>query len=353
MRPCPRVVALLAGVVAGCAAPEFARFGPMQPGGERDRVERRGFSIAVPQGFELRHGDDATALDAFENPPDNGRYRVYRTLKVQPVAAVVAGDVGAMSAAALAALQRFRASDGLEVLETGRAELAGREGWFLRGTIAGPAAGWRLDVLDYYVPAATTGFVVAFTGPEGQLAACREACAATAASLRAAAVPVATPVPEPVPGSTPDPVAASLTWFDGNRIALQLPGGWLRLPQAEGLIASLRLEGGRSSCTLTHETLAGDLTLERFARDRIAEHAAKWADLRLLLIDRQSRSGRTALRVCAACRDTNGGDTIVIDDTFVVGGGSCDRLTLRCPLVEYQGNRAAIEQLVASLRWQK
>src|SRR5262245_56143845 len=98
-----RVAVLLLVLLAACSSPKYAQFEPMPADGRGERVARPTFSIVVPERWQLRDGE-AGALSAFEDPPNNGANRLYRTLAVTPVASVAGDDPEQLAASSLQAL---------------------------------------------------------------------------------------------------------------------------------------------------------------------------------------------------------------------------------------------------------
>lgn len=328
-------VVVLALGVAGCAAPYYATFAPLPATGEGTRVERDGFSLVVPAGWQLREGGDGVLLAAFEAPPANGRYQLYRRLAVASAPAVAAADDAAMAAAATALL-RARRPD-LEVRATGRTTVADREAWWLRGRVPGGAAGWFLETLDVLVPGDRGSLVVGFEIPEGQLDASRDGFLATAATLRTTlAAPAATAV-------------AELAWFDRDRIGVRLPATWQRAADPGEALAVFELAGSDGRCDLTTATSAEGYQLDPLVEGYLRDQAPKWAGLRIQSVERARRSGHDSLRFRATFLAD--GETIVVDDTFVLVGNRMDRLLFRVPFADYAAQRMVIERAVASLQW--
>lgn len=322
-------------LLAACSTSFYAQFPPLAGDGSGTRVERPTFSIVVPRGFELR-GEDPGALSMFESPPDNGQYRLFRTLAVVPAAAMVEDDADLMAERAYALLAKGHEGDSLEVRETGRVRLADRDCWFLRGRIAGPSASWFFEVLEYLVPGDPQSLVVAFAMPEGQLEASRAGFAAVAATLQ-------TKLAKPREGA-----AGVLTWHDSDRLGVRLPAVWQRQTDGEGALAVFTQADG-ARCDVSTATSTAGYDLEGLALGYVGDQAKKWAGLRLLSLERRAFDGRSALRVRSAFQDEDG--TVVVDDTFVTDGKRLDRLLFRVPHADYVAQRAAIDRAVASLRW--
>ena len=136
------VMCVYAGLtmLAACSTSYYAQFPPLAADVQGTRVERPQFSIVVPRDFELRDmPGDGGHLNAFEQPPDNGEHRLYRTLVVAPVAAMSDDDPERMAERAYALLAKRHEGDSLVVRQTGRARLADRDCWFLQGRVAGPS----------------------------------------------------------------------------------------------------------------------------------------------------------------------------------------------------------------------
>lgn len=328
------IVVALALFAAGCAAPTYATFAPLPASGEGTRVERDRFSLVVPSGWTLRERD-GSLLSAFETPPANGRFRLYRTLDVATAPAVDAADDEAMAAAASTLLRAQRA--GAEIAETGTTRLDGRAAYWLRGRMSGGAADWILEVLDVLVPGDDGSLVISFTIPDGQLPASRDGFFATAATLQ--------------PKSSPGTGAAlgELAWFDGNRLGVRLPPAWQRAADPGEALAVYALAGSDGRCDLTTSTAAAGFQLDPLVAGWLRDQAPKWAGLRQLSVERVRRGGHDSLRFRGAFLAD--GETVVVDDTFVLAGNRMDRLLFRVPFADYPAQRTAIERAVASLRW--
>lgn len=328
------IVVALALFAAGCAAPTYATFPPLPATGGGTRVERDRFSLVVPDGWQLRERD-GSLLSAFESPPANGRFKLYRTLDVATAPAVEPADDEAMATAAAALLRARR--PGAEVAETGRTRLDGREAYWLRGRQSDGAADWIFDVFDVLVPGDAASLVVSFAIPEGQLAASREGFLATAATL--------------LPKSSPERASefGELAWFDGDRLGLRLPSAWRRATDPGEALAVFELAGSDARCDLTTSTATAGYQLDPLVAGWLRDQAPKWAGLRQLSVERARRGGRDSLRFRGAFLADN--ETIVVDDTFVLAGNRMDRLLFRVPFADYPAQQAAIERAVASLRW--
>ena len=326
-------------MLAACSTSYYAQFPPLAADVQGTRVERPQFSIVVPRDFVLREmPGDGGHLNAFEQPPDNGEHRLYRTLVVAPVAGMAEDDPERMAERAYALLAKRHEGDSLQVRQTGRARLADRDCWFLQGRIAGASAGWFFEVLEFLVPGDPQSLVVSFLIPEGQLEASRAGFVATAATLQ-------TKLAMPKDGA-----AGALVWHDGDRLGLRLPAVWQRQADGEGALAVFtQASGARCDLSTATAKTAVGFDLDNLARGYVGDQGKEWPGLRLLSLERRAIDGRTSLRVRAAFQDGDG--TVVVDDTFVTDGKRIDRLLFRVPHGEYVGQRSAIERAVASLRW--
>jgi hypothetical protein len=328
----PVVTAAL--LLAACSSPYYAQFEAMPADGRGERVERPTFSIVVPERWQLRAGD-AAALSAFEDPPANGQNRLFRTLAVTPAAAVAGDDPEQLVAASLQVLQQRHARDGLEVRETGSAELADRDCAFLRGRIDGPAAGWSLEILEYLVPGDGGSLLVAFSVPEGQMGTSQQGFAATAATLHTSL-------------QAPKDPAGPMRWLDGQRFYVRLPEDWQQ-QEAAGFVATFALGGSSARCEVSTVVAAAGHDLDRIARSYAQEHAAAQPDLRILAVERTQRAGHQWLRIRSAWRDQGG--TAITDDVFATSGDRLDRMTFAMSCDDYRAHRALLDRSGASMRW--
>lgn len=321
-------------VAAGCAAPTYATFPPLAATGGGTRVDCDRFSLVVPDGWQLRDRDGAS-LSAFESPPANGRFKLYRTLDVATAPAVEAADDDTMAASASALLRARRAD--AEIGETGRTRLDGRDAYWLHGRTSGGAADLVLEVLDVLLPGDDGSLVISFAIPDGQLAASRDGFFATAATL----------LPKSAPGS--GSALGDLAWFDGNRLGVRLPPAWQRAADPGDALAVYGLAGSDARCDLTTATLATGFQLDPLVAGWLRDQAPKWAGLRQLSVERARRGGHDSLRFRGAFLAD--GETVVVDDTFVLAGNRMDRLLFRVPFADFPAQQAAIERAVASMRW--
>ena len=331
----PRIFTLCVLSLASCSTSYYAQFPPLAADGQGTRIERPTFSIVVPPDFEVR-GKDPEALTAVEQPPANGKHRLFRTVSVVPAASMVEDDADRMAERAYALLAKGHEGDSLEVRETGRAQLAGRDCWFLRGRIAGAAFGWFYEVLEYLVPGDPHSLVVAFAIPDGQFDSSRAGFVATAATLQTS---LAMPKDGP---------AGALTWHDGNRLGVRLPAAWQRQADSEGALAVFTQSDG-ARCDVSTATSATGYDLQQLALGYLGDKSKQWPALRLLSLERRALDGRSSLRVRAAFQDADG--TVLVDDTFVTDGKRMDRLLFRVPHASYVQQRAAIDRAAGSLRW--
>lgn len=322
-------------LLVACATPEFAQFSPLPATIVGHRETRPMWSLVVPDGWQVRNGD-ADVLHAFETPPKNGRYLLYRTLRVTAAAAVTAEDEAGLGEAAQRLLVEHHADDGLVVQERGTARLGERDAWFVRGTIRGPAAGWTLDVLDYCVPGTPVSLVISFTAPAPQLAASRAGFAAIAATLETSL-------------GAPRLTGGDVQRLDGGRLTLRLPAAWQRLDDGAGNGAELaRFRRGDADCDVS--TRLGDApALDQFAA-AAAEAPSEARDFRLLSIDRSPRGGHRAVRVRSAWRTAAG--TVIADDTAVLAGAHLDVVRCRMPAADFAELAPEIDRALTSLRWQ-
>lgn len=320
--------------LAACASrPEYAVFPPLAATPPGERVARDHFSLLVPHGWQVVD-DERDALWAREDPPPNGRWRVYRSLRAQHIAfgPVAPGvDVGAL---ALAQLRQQHADDDLVVAESGRTQLAERDAWFVRGRIRGGSAELFLDVLEFLVPCDGSALWLSCQVPAGQLEASRQGFAALAASLQT----------DLAPPSSSVGVENALA---GGRLAIRPPSGWETLTAGEGTIAAFASADGASRCEVATEP-HGD-GLAALAARYVADHAATWPDLRVLAIDRSPAGDRPRLRLCSVYRGEHG--ALVVDATWCDTGTGLDRVQFVVPVADYPALRAKIDDSLASLRW--
>lgn len=331
---------------AACAAPYYAQFAPLPDAVRGARVVREAFSIVVPDGFRQRDEAESAAVRAFEEPPANGEHRLFRRLDVDLVAPMELADGEAMAQQALALLRQARIADGLEEQETGAVTLAGRDSWFLRGRVRGPSAGWRLEVLDFLVPGATHSVRVQCTIPDGQLAASRAGFLAIAATLQTTL-------------AAPSEAVGAQHTFDGGRLSLRLPATWTRaddeaaVAAANGTLATFVREPAGARCDLSAVTIAGAVSgaawLDQLRAGYLEDRGAEWPGLQVLAVERRQLGPRTLLRLRSAYRD--GGETVVVDDSYAVEGTRVDRLLFRTTGADYRADRAGFDRAVASLRW--
>lgn len=322
-------------LLVACATPEFAQFSPLPATIVGHREARPLWSLVVPDGWQVRNSDD-DVLYAFEAPPKNGRHLVYRTLHVATAAAVAADDDAGLGEAAQRLLIERRTNDELVVQERGAARLAGRDAWFMRGTMRGPAAGWTFDVLDYCVPGTPVSLVISFTAPAPQLAASRAGFAAIAATLETSL-------------GAPRLRGGDAQRLDGGRLTLRLPAAWQRLDDGAGNGAELaRFRRGGAECNVS--TRLGDAPLLAQFAEAAAKAPNEARDFRLLSIDRSPRGGHRAVRVRSAWRGAAG--TVIADDTAVLAGAHLDVVSCRVPAAEFAELAPEIDRALTSLRWQ-
>lgn len=329
-------LAMASAMLAACSLPEIARFEPLASGAPSQRHERPLFSIAVPTSWQLRDPGEVGSFGAFEEPPPNGRYRVYRTLQVIPVPAASTGAPAQLVERGLAELRQRHARDGFVELEAGAIRLCGRECALLRGRIDGPSAGWLFEVLEFYVPGDEGSLVVAFAIPDGQLAPSRDGFVAIAQSLRTSL------------GAPKDP-AGELRWIDEGRVAVRLPVGWSGDAAAEGAVATFVLGESGTRCEVHAEPVADAEARARLARDHATATAGHWQGLQVLAVERSQLAGRAWLRVVAA--EGTAAGTRIVDETIVVGAGSRDRVVFRMAVADYVRLRPQVERSAASLQW--
>lgn len=331
------VALAFASFAAACALPWYATFEPLRADATMRRVERPRFSLLVPGVGEEVARDDG-GLTVRETPPANGRNRVLRTLAVDVAPGLDTDEPEAVQRAALDELRARRKRDDLAETENGAATIAGRAAFWLRGTCSARAADLRIDVLDYFVPGSPQSLVVQCAMPEGQLEASRDGFLAIVSSLQTKLDP-------------PGAANGTLRWFDGDRVALRLPEAWKPQPDEAGALAVFVHEPSGARCDLVTAASDGPVDLDRVAANYVAEKSGEWPRLRVLSMQRGVRDGRDVLRLCAAYQD--GGDTIVVDDTFAVAAGRLDRLLFRVAAADFGAVRAAIDKAARSLRWQK
>jgi len=334
---CSKALAALAvTLAAGCAVPRYAQFEPLRADAPSRRVERPAFSILVPSSFSSVVERDDGTLIARETPPANGENRVYRLVDVRTAPGVDGDEAAALQSVGLAALRSLRAKDDFVESEHGSATIAGRAAFFVQGACSAGAADLRFDVLDFFVPGSPKSLVVQCAIPEGQLAASRAGFVAIANSLQTHLAP-------------PGAAAGELRWFDDDRVGLRLRPEWQRQADDEGALAVFVHSACGARCDLVTKATDAPVDLDRVAQNWVGEKIADWPCLTVLSMQRARRGDRDVLRVRAAYRD--GGETVVVDDTYAVTQDRLDRLLFRVPLFDYHAERAAIDGAAASLRW--
>lgn len=330
------VTIALAAFAASCATPWYGRFAPLRADSPMRRVDRPEFSILVPDASSVSERDDGGVI-ARETPPPNGEHLVYRIVEVTLAPGVADDEPASMQRTALEHLRTLPQRDDFVVTDTSATTIAGRAAFVLHGVCGAGAADLRFDVLDFFVPGWPKSLVVRCSIPEGQLAASRDGFVAIVNSLQTKLGP---------PGAGD----GEMQWFDGERIALRLPEAWQRQPDEAGALAVFVHEPSGARCDLVTKSTAAPVDLDRVAANWRTEQSVEWPSLAVVSTERSQRAGRDVLHLRGVYRD--GGETIVVDDTYAVTRERLDRLLFRMPLADYRGEREALDKAVRSLRWQ-
>lgn len=332
-----RLLLLASAALGGCAADSFyAVFPPAMPGAAAQRVTKGAVSLVGPAGWERLDEAAEPTLRWRESPPPNGQYRLYRFCSIEPAPPMAEDEPSAMATDALQVLRARHAKDDLEVRQTGTVQLGDRTATFLVGRHRGTAQGWFHEVLEYHVPGAEQSLVLAFSVPDGQLAASRAGFEQIAATLR-------TTLGQPQPGA-----AGRWVWLDDHHIGVRLPGDWEPQEDRQGALAVFIHADGSARCDVTAETLAKGVDLASLQAGYEADQSARLTDLVLTGVQQRRIGDLAAVRFQSAYRDA--GDTIVCDDLFVAKGNRIYRVLFRVPEPEFAARRAAIAQILDSVR---
>lgn len=324
-----RPLVLLALLATGCASNStYAIYAPAEVGPEASRIERSDFSIVPPRGWELVSGEDTGSLKLREQPPDNGKNRLFRFLEVELAPAVADG-------ASQSLLRQRHAQDDLEVSNVGTTQLAGRDSQFLVGRMRGPAADLFLEVLDFYVPGKDHGVIVSFRVPDGQLAASRGALEQTAATLRTSL-------------GMPAGVLGAMEWLANHHFGLRLPAEWEAQADTQGALAMYLSKEGSARCDVIAQTFANACDLDRLLAGYEQDRTKLWGAVSVLRTEWRRIGNLRALRFVSVYQDADG--PIVTDDLFVANGSTMYNVLFRAPLAEYAALRAAIANSFASAR---
>lgn len=333
-----RLLILAPAALAACATSAYAVYPPAVLGTEAQRIQRLSYSIVPPVGFvsPTALADDDIRLR--EQPPDNGKMLVYRSLRVERAPAVPEDEPAAVAAQAMAILRERHAKDDLEVRETGTVRLVDRDCPFLVGRISGGAADLHLEVLEFYVPGDLHGLVVSFDTPDGQLAASRAVFEQSAATLRTSLGP-------PKPGAL-----GALHWHDEQKLGLRLPVEWVAQAGGEGALATYETADGEGLCEVIRVVDANGYDLERLVGGYEADQQKVMPGYSLLTTGWRSISGQRALRFVGVHAPT--GESVVVDDLFLARGTTMYRIVFQATVPHYATRRAAIGKALDSLRLQ-
>lgn len=332
-----RLLLLTAALLGSCTSGSFyAVFPPAAPGVEAQRATKGAFSLVGPTGWDRLDDAAEPHLRWRETPPPNGQYRLYRFCNVEVTPAMREDEPAVMMANAVQVLRERHAKDDLEVRQTGSVQLGDRMATFLVGRHRGNAADFFHEVLEYHVPGAEQSLVLAFSVPDGQLAASRRGFEQIAATLR-------TTLGQPQPGA-----AGRWIWHDDHHIGVQLPADWEAQTDRQGALAVYIHAAGSARCDVTAETLANGVDLDSLLAGYEADQSAKLTDLVLTGVKKLQIGDLAALRFQSAYRDA--GDTIACEDLFVAKGNRIYRVLFRVPEPEFAGLRGAITQILDSVR---
>jgi hypothetical protein len=324
-----RPLALVALLATGCASNStYAIYAPAQAGPEASRIERSDFSIVPPLGWEVVDSEDNARLKLREQPPDNGRNRLYRILDVE--LAPEASDSDGQNL-----LRQRHAKDDLEVRSAGTTQLAGRDCQFLVGRKRGPAADLFFDVLDYYVPGKNHGLIVSFLLPDGQLAASRSALEQTASTLHTSL-------------GMPGGVLGTMQWHADHNFGLRLPAEWEAQADTQGALAMYLSKEGSARCDVIAQTFANACDLDRLFANYEQDRTKLWGEVSVLQTEWRHVGDLRALRFVSVYQDADG--PIVTDDLFVAHGNTMYNVLFRAPQAEYAALHTAIGNSLASVR---
>ncbi len=333
-----RLLLLTSGALAACATSPYAVYPPAVLGTEAQRIQCPSYSIVPPVGFvspTALAGDD---IRLREDPPENGKMLVYRSLRVERAPAVPDDEPATVAAEAMVVLRERHAKDDLEVRETGTVRLVDRDCPFLVGRISGGAADLKLEVLDFYVPGDRHGLVVSFDTPDGQLAVSRAVFEQSAATLRTTLGP-------PKPGAL-----GPLYWHDESKFGVRLPVEWVAQPAGAGALATYETADGEGLCEVIRATDEKGYDLETLVAGYEADQQKVLPGYSLLTTGWRRISGQRALRFVGVHAPT--GETVVVDDLFLARDKTMYRIVFQASVPQYAARRAAIGKALDSIRLQ-